>query len=92
MSSAGPAGNPWLTRACGSNGKSVYTGRAKRSVQGIQHGLPLAGKPPLALPDKFSAGTRNGFSGKFLLQGLPANWTISAPHIITCHFFCELNL
>jgi hypothetical protein len=66
-------------------------GRAKRFVQDIRHGLSVSGKLPLAVPDEFSAGTRDGFRGEFLFQRLPANWTISAPHIFTCYFSCESN-
>jgi hypothetical protein len=70
----------------------VHTGKAKYFAKDIQNGLSLSGKPPLALPDEFSAGTQNGFSRKFLFQRLLANWTISEPHILTCHFSCKTNL
>ena len=40
----------------------------------------------LTLPDVLTTGARDRLRGKFLFQRLPTNWTISAPHIHTCHF------
>jgi hypothetical protein len=37
---------------------------------------------PLALPNILATGTGNRLGGFFLFHGLPANWTIFAPHIL----------
>ena len=48
--------------------------------------LQAAFMATLTLPDVLTTGAKDRLRGKFLFQRLPTNWTISAPHIHTCHF------